>query len=70
MPTNENKESFMKKAWRFLDGKKTAIGSAMLIASNFVAKHTVAYQVLYYGGVLLGGTGLVHKAKKGEFKSK
>lgn len=53
-----------EKTWKWLDGKKTVIGGAMVWASTFVKPHTVAYGILYYGGGLLGGTGVVHKIVK------
>jgi hypothetical protein len=59
-----------KSFWKWLDGKKTAIGTAMLIASEFVKPYTVAYQILTIGGVLLGGSGIGHKLVKGDFKKK
>lgn len=61
------KEKWYEKAWQFLNGKKTTIGTVMLFAANYVKPHTVAYQVLFYGGTLLGGTGIIHKAQKKEF---
>lgn len=54
----------LKKAWKWFDGKKTGIGTTMLIASEFFKPYTAAYQILKVGGTLLGGTGTVHKIEK------
>jgi uncharacterized protein GlcG (DUF336 family) len=61
------KKTWYVEAWDFLDKRKTAIGTVMLFASQFVAPHTVGYQILFYGGTLLGGVGIMHKAAKREF---
>lgn len=60
----------LKQAWQYFNGKKTAIGTVMVICSEIFPQHTVAHQVLYYGGVILGGAGVMHKAQKGEFQNK
>jgi hypothetical protein len=64
----EVKKGFIKKAWEFVDGKKTAIGTIMAIASNIFPEYTVMHNLLYWGGQLIGGTGVVHKAVKGQLK--
>lgn len=61
------KKTWYENVWDFLDKRKTAIGTIMLFASQFVPTHTVGYQILFFGGTLLGGVGITHKAVKGEF---
>lgn len=61
---------WLKKAatdtWKFLDGKKTAIGTACLIAADYIPRDKTAYAILSIAGQLLGGTGLVHKVNKAD----
>ena len=57
-------KKWYEAAWDFLDEKKTVIGTVLLFTSNFLKPHTVAYQICFYGGTLLGGTGITHKAIK------
>jgi hypothetical protein len=53
-----------KAVWNFLDGKKTVIGTGLLLASEALPKSSTAYYICYVGGTLLGGVGLLHKADK------
>lgn len=52
--------------WEFLDGKKTVIGGIMVWASSTIPMPPLYQGILYWGGVLIGGTGVVHKATKGD----
>lgn len=56
----------VKAVWNFLDGKKTIIGTAMLMAAEILPEKTTAYYICEIGGTLLGGVGLMHKASKTE----
>lgn len=56
----------LKKTWDYMDRKKTVIGGAMVWLSTLTKPHTVAYFVLYYGGSILGGTGVIHKVYKND----
>ena len=58
--------NWFEKSWNWLDGKKTVIGGAMVWSSTFVAPHTIGYAILFYGGSLLGGSGVAHKTVKNE----
>ena len=55
-----------KAVWNFLDGKKTYIGTAMLMAATVLPKETTAYYICAIGGELFGGIGFAHKANKAE----
>jgi hypothetical protein len=57
---------WLKDAWNWLDGKKTAIGSTLLVVAQVLPPHTTVHKVSLVLGTLLTGTGVVHKAKKGE----
>ena len=63
--------SGIKKAFsatvKYLDGKKVVIGFLATQASEVVEDPTIKF-ILYWGGTLLGGTGVAHKIKKGELK--
>lgn len=53
--------------WDFLNGKKTAIGSALMIAGNILSKFpqtATAGSILLEVGTYLAGFGLVHKGVK------
>lgn len=58
--------SGVAKAWTWLDGKKTTIGTIMLITADHLPKHTTLYAICSIGGQILGATGVLHKAKKSE----
>jgi|GEM_PF-4838770 len=55
-----------EKLKKLLDGKKTVIGSILLIASGLLEESSVIAKVIYIAGSLLAGTGIVHKKKKRE----
>jgi hypothetical protein len=61
--------NWFTKTWRWLDQKKTVIGGAMVWSSTFVPPHTIGYAILFYGGSLLGGSGVVHKIVKNDLGS-
>jgi hypothetical protein len=53
--------------WEFLNGKKTAIGGALMIAGQILNKFPqtmVAASILSEIGMYLTGLGLVHKGVK------
>ena len=50
--------------WQWLDGKKTTIGTVMLLGSKLFPEQTFAHQALDLGGELLGGIGILHKGQK------
>lgn len=60
----------MEKAqaiWDFLDGKKAAIGGALMVAGNILSKFpqtVVAGGICLEVGMWLTGLGLVHKGVK------
>jgi len=55
---------WLKNAWKWLDGKKTAIGTVLLIAANYIPPDKTAHIILSIAGQVLGGTGVMHKIKK------
>ena len=55
-----------KDTWTFLDGKKTTIGTACLIAANYIPRDKTAYYILNIAGELLGGVGIAHKLNKAD----
>jgi len=57
---------WLKNAWKWLDGKKTAIGTVCLIAANYIPPDKTAHIILSIAGQVLGGTGVAHKFKKSE----
>lgn len=60
---------WLKDAWKWLDGKKTVIGTVCLIAADHIPRDKTAYIILSIAGQVLGGTGLVHKVKKADLPS-
>lgn len=68
--------NWLKKAWSWLDGKKTVIGSVAVNIATFMPEFNVSIlgvdvpikDGLLYLGMALGGTGLLHKGKKGGTK--
>lgn len=63
----EKKKTWYKKAWDWINGRKTAIGFTIVTASEFVADPKIQAGMKIVG-VLIGGTGVLHKLKKGELK--
>lgn len=59
---------WLKNAWNWLSGKKTAIGAAMLMASRYVEEPTIK-AILGIGGEILTAGGLVHKVSKTDLPS-
>lgn len=57
---------WLTKTWKWLDRKKTAIGTISLIASEIVPDPTVS-SILKGIGVLFGGVGVLHKTVKKDF---
>lgn len=51
------------KTWKWLDKKKTAIGSLALIAAEVVPDPTVK-AILQGVGIIFGATGVAHKLVK------
>ena len=56
--------SIIQDTWNFLDGKKTAIGTGLLLISKIFPQHTAVYQICNGLGELLGGVGLLDKGRK------
>lgn len=57
----------LNEIWEFLDGKKTAIGAAIMITGNVLAMFpptAPAAQAVLYVGSAIAGFGLVHKSVK------
>ena len=73
--------STIKSFISFLDGKKTAIGFACLVLASIIDVYFTGAgidipnwlggikSVLEYVGYTVGGTGVIHKATKGELTS-
>lgn len=69
-------EQFFKNLWSFFDGKKTVIGSALLMLSVVIQELVIEIleydepweykliRVLNYVGSFLGGAGIAHKGMK------
>jgi hypothetical protein len=53
--------------WKWLDKKKTIIGTVALIASKYFPEHTVTHQVLSAVGEIFGYIGIAHKAIKKDY---
>lgn len=73
----------MLKIWQFLDGKKTAIGAALLLAATIAQGLASiwasdsppewlpkAIETLQYLGGIIAGTGFAHKTTKAIFKDR
>ena len=60
---------WLKNAWGWLNGKKTAIGAAMLLAAKYIPPDKTAHIILSFGGEILVGGGLVHKVGKSKLPS-
>ena len=66
----------MKNLWLFFNGKKTVIGSALMIGAVILQEMVInifeydapwehkVIKALNWAGLMLGGTGLFHKAFK------
>ena len=58
----------MTKTWKWFDGKKTIIGTVLLIIygiphlEEYIGMH--ALDIVYYLGTALGASGLIHKTAK------
>lgn len=69
-PDRRGNGSFMEKLkqfWEFLDGKKTAIGGALLVTGNILRRFpatAVAAEIVSEVGMYLTGFGLIHKGVK------
>lgn len=59
---------WLSNAWKWFDGRKTAIGAAMLMAAQYVDEPTVKVILEITGQILTAG-GLVHKVSKSELPS-
>jgi len=59
-----------EKIWAFLSGKKTIVGMLMIIVADHLTSGTLGYDLLQYGGAILAGGGLLHKAQKKFTKTK
>lgn len=57
-----------KKILNWFDGKKTVIGSMMLMGAGYIPHDKIMHHLLFWGGQLLGGVGITHKAIKKELK--
>ena len=57
----------LKKFIKLLDGKKTIVGFTLVSISQLIPEPTIQ-SILYMLGTIIGGTGAVHKYKKGELK--
>ena len=57
--------NWFTKTWKWLDKKKTTIGSLALIASEVVGDPTIS-AVLKGVGILFGSVGVAHKVYKNE----
>lgn len=67
---------FLQKLFEWANGKKTAIGTVLLVASTFIDQVLIGFwglsgtwvaplmQTLDWLGMALGGTGLAHKVVK------
>lgn len=67
----------MTRTWDWFNGKKTVMGTACLFASAFITQVLIdiwgldaeplqhTRETLDWLGLILGGTGLMHKAVKG-----
>ncbi|GJQ63519.1 MAG: hypothetical protein SCALA702_25720 [Melioribacteraceae bacterium] len=55
-----------KKIKEWFNGKKTVIGSVMLIVAGILDESGTTSKILYALGTLFAGTGIAHKKKKGE----
>ncbi len=67
----------MTRTWDWFNGKKTVIGTVCLFASAFITQVLIdiwgldaeplqhTRETLDWLGLILGGTGLMHKAVKG-----
>lgn len=49
-----------------LDGKKTVLGSILLMLAGTLDENSIIYNLIYITGSLLAGTGIIHKKKKRE----
>jgi hypothetical protein len=56
----------MSKIWEWLNGNKTVIGALILavLGTGIIGEHTLGYQLLFWLGGLLAGTGVIHKFAK------
>ena len=59
---------WLKSAWGWLSGKKTALGAAMLMASKYIEEPTIK-AIVGIGGEILTAGGLVHKVGKSKLPS-
>lgn len=57
--------NWLEKTWKWLDGKKTAIGFLLVTAAPYTGKYSV---ILETAGIILGGTGIAHKGVKSRVK--
>lgn len=58
--------NWFTKTWKWLDQKKTMIGSLALIASEVVPDPTIT-AILKGVGIIFGATGVVHKVAKKDY---
>jgi len=59
-------KKWLKKMWKFVDGNKTTIGLALWIIAPHCGAATAVVQAV---SVLVGGTGVAHKAVKTKRRS-
>lgn len=52
--------------WKFLEGKKTAIGTICLITASYLPQHTTLHAVLSIIGQVIGGVGVADKLNKAD----
>lgn len=57
----------IKKFLKFIDGKKTIIGFTLVSTSQIIPDPTIK-GILWVLGTVIGGTGAIHKYRKGELK--
>lgn len=64
--------NWLKKTWKFLDGKKNKIGNAILglaaVAQFAFPEHTIVYQIGFGIGLFAKTIGISHKITKGEIE--
>jgi len=60
---------WLKKAWEYLDKKKTAIGTVALVAADVIPDPT-AKAILTGIGIIFGGVGIAHKVVKSDLGKK
>lgn len=54
--------------WQYLNGKKTVIGSSLLLIADFLPSGSKMQALCRFLGTVLTGSGLAHKAVKMKYK--